>query len=215
MSRNPFFTTASGREIDLVHPSPADVSFEDVAHHLAQSCRYGGAVRETYTVAQHSVLGARLCSTAAKPYFIAHDAHEAFAGDDTTPKKKALPLVIFEMLGGKAEPERVSFLQNMVRDAFEEFESRHMEAVHRAAGLQWPVPPEVEREVKYIDRVMLLTEWRELMPGDVPEAYRLLGDVTVKPHEMSIVAWSFEHAKREFYAACVTLLPIYQNRSVR
>lgn len=212
-ARNPYFTTVSGREIDLVNPSPADVSFEDIAHHLAQNCRFGGAVRETYTVAQHCVLGAKLCSSAAKPYFIAHDAHEYCAGDDTTPKKRAFPLVIHEMLGGdRAQPSEVSFFKQMVRRAFDEFENRHMRAVHEAAGLAWPVPPEIAREVKFVDRVMLLTEWRALMPGNVPEAYRTLDGETVEARDMPILPWRFDQAKSEFFGACVSMLPVFQRK---
>ena len=50
-----------------------------------------------------------------------------------------------------------------VETAFDQFELRHMRAVHIAAGLEWPVSDAIEREVKHIDRRMLLTEWRELM----------------------------------------------------
>jgi 5'-deoxynucleotidase YfbR-like HD superfamily hydrolase len=207
--RAPYFTTVSGREIDLVNPSPADVSFEDIAHHLAHNCRFGGAVRETYTVAQHCVLGARLCSQVAKPYFIAHDAHEAFAGDDTTPKKRAFPLVIHEMLGGRAEADQLVMFKMMVRNAFDEFEKRHMKAVHEAAGLAWPVPRDIEREVKFVDRVMLLTEWRALMPGDVPEAYRTLDGEAIEPRDMTIIPWRFDQAKSEFFGACVSYLPCF------
>ena len=215
-ARNPYFTTVSGREIDLVNPSPADIAFEDLAHHLAHNTRFGGACAVTYTVAQHLVLGADLCSAAAKPYFLAHDAHEGFAGDDTTPKKRAFPIVIHEMLGGdRAQPTEVTFFKQLVRKAFDEFETRCMRAVHLAAGLEWPVPPIIEAEVKHVDRVMLLTEWKALMPGKVPEPYRFLNGEEIKPkstREVPIGQWTFENAKRLFLIACVDHLPIYAHR---
>lgn len=211
--RNPYFTTVSGREIDLVNPSPADICFEDLAHHLAHNTRFGGACYITYTVAQHLVLGSDLCSDAARPYFLAHDAHEGFSGDDTTPKKKAFPLVIHEMLGGdKAQPSEVTFFKQLVRRAFDEFESRCMRAVHLAAGLEWPVPPAIATEVKRIDRVMLLTEWKAIMPGAVPEQYRFLDGKEIKPlsvRQLPIAQWDFERGRdfllREFHAH----LPVY------
>jgi hypothetical protein len=225
MKRNPFFTTVSGREIDLVTPDIASISFEDLAHHGANICRFGGATaerddagrildagRHTYSVAQHGVLGTRLSSKRAKPYFLVHDAHEGIGGDDVTPKKKARPYHLRARLLRHFPLADVEKVLGEMRAADGAFEDTLMEAVHRAAGLQWPVPEEIEAEVKYIDRVMLLTEWHDLMPGAVPEEYRTLGAQTVEPHNMRISPWAHGQAKSEYFAACVSLLPVYQHR---
>lgn len=214
--RNPYFTTCSGREIDLVNPSPADICFEDLAHHLSHLTRYGGACAISYTVAQHLVLGADLCTAQAKPYWLVHDAHEAFGGDDTTPKKRAFPLVIHEMLGGdKVQPSEITFFKSLVRKAFDEFEQRCMKAVHEAAGLAWPVPAEIDAEVKRIDRVMLLSEWKAIMPGEPPAQYRFLDGEEIRPKEprdLPISEWNREQARNFVYRAFVDQLPVYAHR---
>ncbi|WP_230368851.1 hypothetical protein [Paludibacterium denitrificans] len=47
--------TVSGRYVDLLHPVVSDIDITDIAHHLSHLCRFGGACREFYSVADHSV----------------------------------------------------------------------------------------------------------------------------------------------------------------
>lgn len=56
MNTNPYMTTYTGLRFYPFHPRREDVRIEDIAHHLALTCRWSGAVREFYSVAQHSVL---------------------------------------------------------------------------------------------------------------------------------------------------------------
>lgn len=214
-TRNPYFTTVSGREVDLVAPSPADVSFEDLAHHLSHLTRYGGACAITYTVAQHLVLGVDLCTEAAKPYWLAHDAHEGIGGDDVTPKKRARPHHLRKHLLQFFPLSDVERVLDAMKSADAAFEASLMEAVHLAAGLAWPVPFEIEQEIKQIDRVMLLTEWKALMPGAVPPAYRFLDGAEIKAksvREVPISEWSRQQSRELLMTAFVKHLPIYANR---
>lgn len=212
--RHPFFTTVSGREIDLVAPRVEDIRFEDIAHHLAQICRYGGACdhqeNPTYTVAQHSLVPLPWISSAARPYYLEHDAPEYCTGDDTTPKKKALPIVMAQMMHGDMPLAQLEKLQSAMKKCFDEYEGRHARVIHRAAGLQWPVPERIAAEVKHWDRVMLLTEWREFMLGDPPEQYRQLDGCDIEPMSKSIgTPWRFERARGEYLDACTQLLPVF------
>jgi uncharacterized protein len=45
-NRGPWFQTFTGRAFFPLNPRPEDVVLEDIAHHLANICRFGGAVRE-------------------------------------------------------------------------------------------------------------------------------------------------------------------------
>jgi len=91
--RGPYVTTYSGRFYPM-SPSPDDFTIEDVAHSLAQSARYGGAGREFYSTAEHSVLltwWLRSNGYDAKTQLAAllHDAPEALSGmgDQQRPMK--------------------------------------------------------------------------------------------------------------------------------
>lgn len=51
-----YVTTYSGNRIYIANPDPDAVLLTDIAHQLAMTCRFGGAVKEFYSVAQHSFL---------------------------------------------------------------------------------------------------------------------------------------------------------------
>jgi hypothetical protein len=208
--RNPFFTTVSGIEVDLVHPRVEDVALRDVAHHLSMNCRYGCACRYLYTVAEHLIRGLHLCDdSTVRRYWLAHDMHEYVHQDDTTPKKKALPIVMAEMLGEQFPLADVEKFQVATSEAHEEFERRHMRAVHLACGLEWPVPEAIARAVKRIDRKMLLEEWANLMPGSVPDEYlRLDGDLMTPANSASSRAFNerMRNAVRDQFAAAVSMI---------
>lgn len=77
-------------------PNPEDISLEDIAHGLANTCRYAGQSGIFYSVAEHAVLvSERLRRRGAHPRLILaglhHDDPEAFLGDLTRPLKTLLP----------------------------------------------------------------------------------------------------------------------------
>lgn len=84
--------TVSGRVFSLRRPRPEDVAIRDIAHHLARVCRYGGAIEDHYSVAQHSVLVAQSLALAGasaehQRWGLLHDASEAYCGDVIRPLK--------------------------------------------------------------------------------------------------------------------------------
>lgn len=92
--------TRSGRVFDLLDPRPQDVDIDDIAWHLAALCRFTGATKEFYGVAQHSVLVSDLCwercpdnRREAALAGLLHDAAEAYVGDVSSPLKRAMRAV--------------------------------------------------------------------------------------------------------------------------
>jgi uncharacterized protein len=86
--------TYSGARLDLAAPDPAAICLTDIAHGLAHTIRWRGALGPL-TVAQHSVLCAmhyRLAGNpAAQRLALLHDAAEAYLGDVPSPAKRACP----------------------------------------------------------------------------------------------------------------------------
>jgi hypothetical protein len=90
VAKGPTITLASGRLFDFLDPHGSEFDIEDIAHGLAQVCRYAGQCRSFYSVAEHSMLVADVVRD--HPYeALMHDAAEAFIGDVTRPFKQLLP----------------------------------------------------------------------------------------------------------------------------
>lgn len=82
----------SGHYCDLGDLKPSDVpSPQTIGTVLSKICRFGGHTKRFYSVAQHSVLVARLLPPELKFEGLMHDAHEALIGDITTPMKRIAP----------------------------------------------------------------------------------------------------------------------------
>lgn len=138
------FETASGALVDLLAPSPDDISFYDIARSLSRLNRYNGHAGG-YTVAQHSCIVASFLPEEIRVHGLLHDAPEYAVGDVTSPMKLAL---------SKACP---SF-----RPAFKLIEQGFKVAIYAKAGIALPTP-EIEAQVRHADLVALATEQREIM----------------------------------------------------
>lgn len=154
----PWIMTASGRAMAYLDPDPDHIALSDIGAHLSKVCRFNGAVRGFYSVAQHSVFVADqlpmdsgdghppgLLKTAG----LLHDAHEFVLGDSPTPMKAALTI--------GNEPSRLRDLE-FVMDR----------VIYPAFGLPWPLPEAWLKQIKLADRIALATERRDLMPAAAP-----------------------------------------------
>lgn len=86
-----FMVTFTGRKYYPADPSPDDICIEDIAHHLSMICRFTGATKEFYSVAEHSVLVSMLVPPEHAFAGLMHDATEAYLNDISSPLKKDLP----------------------------------------------------------------------------------------------------------------------------
>ncbi|MDX1936129.1 MAG: hypothetical protein SFU21_03395, partial [Flavihumibacter sp.] len=90
-------STHSGVLVDITDPQVTDIFPIDIAVGLARECRWHGATKKNYTVADHSVWCAieaesRYPDDAFLPFkVLLHDAHEYLLKDIPTPLKELLP----------------------------------------------------------------------------------------------------------------------------
>ncbi len=108
--------TFTGRQFWPLNPHADDICIEDIAHALANKCRYTGHTRRFYSVAQHACL----CSDHSPnpKWALMHDASEAYLPDVARPVKR--------MLTG-----------------FREIEDHLLQVIAVKYGLPWPMPDSV------------------------------------------------------------------------
>ena len=126
--------TQSGKIIDLLHPDPYLLNINDIAHALSHLCRFGGHTREFYSVANHSLLVALNVPEEDAMAGLMHDATEAYCQDLVGPLKALLP------------------------------DYRDIEAgLWEAIAWKYRLPEELPASVKQADKIVLVTEQRDLM----------------------------------------------------
>jgi uncharacterized protein len=164
--------TYSGRTFWPLEPRATDIEIADIAHSLANLCRFNGQSRKLYTVAQHSVLVAEFVPPPLRGWGLLHDAAEAYLGDMVAPVKSA------DMRLGVA---------------YREVEEPVMRAIAERFALSWPEPDEVATA----DRALLVAEFRHLMPlqeGDL----EWLVDKHGQAYADAILPWSPGEAEAAF-----------------
>ncbi len=134
--------TYSGGWIRPLNPDPADINIIDIAHALANQCRWTGHVRRFYSVAEHCILAASLVPKKEKLPTLLHDASEAYLADLARPIKHA------KALG----------------QVYRKYETQLEEAI--AVRFKLPPPP-MSDTTKWADDAMLRVEIHELMPDSI------------------------------------------------
>lgn len=180
--------TYTGRQYWPLDPRPDDVCLEDIAHHLGMLCRYCGACRRFYSVAEHSVgvlhVVTEWLAAIAHPrplpirkHALTHDAPEAYCHDLIRPIKRCV-------------------------HGYVEVEEANATAI--AWALRLPIISGVERDlIKAADNAMLLAEQAALMapapakwaPIDVPPLMLEQAHVFLARNG---TGWTPDEAKQEF-----------------
>ena len=128
--------TYSGVKFFPLDPRPEEVNIVDIAHALANVCRFAGHVSEHYSVAQHSRFVSRLVPPEDAKWGLLHDAAEAYTGDMPRPIRRNIP-------------------------QWRGIEDKILEAIAARFDLELPVPT----SVWYFDNVILAMEARDLFAG--------------------------------------------------
>ena len=166
-------TTYSGVEIDLLNLKPSDIKIEDIEHALSMQCRFNGHCLEFYSVAQHSVLVSdylRDVKDAAEELQLLglmHDAAEAYIGDIISPIKHFPKMA-----------KHIKAVEESVNDA-----------INARFALDWS---SAQRNlVKYADKVLLVTEARDLLRAKsdhwYPKVPRLNSEIRAISHRRAKV----------------------------
>lgn len=170
---SPFIETFTGERFQPLEPTLETIFVEDIAHALANQCRFSGHTRVFYSVAEHAVRVSWLLGEWGEDedtqfWGVNHDDSEAYLVDLPTPLKS----------------------HPTIGEGYRKAERVLMRLICRRFGM----PEREPQVVRVADAVMLATEVRDLMPGR-PEHW---GSLMVKPHAMKIEPWSAKQAEEAF-----------------
>lgn len=124
----------SGAPFWPLDPRPEEIDIEDIAHALGMLCRYGGHVRQFYSVAEHSIAVSYVVPPEDALCWLLHDAAEAYILDLVQPVKASIP-------------------------EYQACEERLARCIAARFALPYPMPG----SVKCADRAMLLYEMNTLL----------------------------------------------------
>ena len=150
----------SGRRLDLLVPSAADIEIEDIAHGLARVARWNGQTTgaHAFSVAQHSLLVEDIAAHSGADWqpisalaALLHDAPEYVVGDLISPFKA--------VLGGD----------------YKVVERRLLAAIHQRFGLPVILPDAMQAAIKEADRTAAFIEATSLAGFSQDEAVRYFG----------------------------------------
>jgi hypothetical protein len=162
-------TYPSGFAFYPFDPRLEEISIEDIAHHLSNICRWTGATREFYSVAEHSVRMSKIAiDSTIQRWCLLHDAAEAYLNDMSTPVKRMLP-------------------------DYKDAELRIELFIARKFDLPWPMPPLVKR----FDMTLLATERRDLILRPTDKAVKP-EELSIKAHETHITPLLPQYARKQF-----------------
>lgn len=147
--RSSWIETFTGRKFCPLDPNPEDICIKDIAHSLSNICRYTGATRVFYSVAEHSLRISHSILNQTKDNKLAlwgllHDASEAYLTDIPRPIKAS---VYFK------DPVEGTL------HSYYEIEANLLKVIIEHFGLEWPMPV----EVKEADDAILVKEKKQLL----------------------------------------------------
>jgi len=162
-----WITTFTGKKFHFLDPQPDEICIEDIAHHLSLVCRFTGACREFYSVAEHSTRMAKIVPREYRLHALLHDASEAYLPDLPRPEKAEIP--------------RFKVIETIILEAiFQKFVPIYQQGIVA---------------VKQADNILLATEARDLMdntddwaslPEPLPE---IITPLDSKSAEAQFMGW--------------------------
>lgn len=178
--------TYTGKRFDLMWPTADMVDVFDMARSLAFQCRFNGAVRHYYSVAQHCVLVSLLVPPELALAGLLHDGEEAYLGDIVRPMKL--------LINGRTN--------GMLK--------RHSEWVNAAIGERFDIDPSLFQHpaVMDADNRMLLHE-KAVLLAPAPDVWteQNAQDPSAVPADIAIVPMSPLVAEYAFLERFFQLCP--------
>lgn len=168
---------ASGKRFYPFDPRTEEINITDIAAALAKLCRFGGHVRDYYSVAEHSVRVSYVCDPADALWGLLHDASEAYLCDLPRPIKRHRYFSDYRHV-----EERLMW---RVCERF------RLPAQVGGGGLL-RLPPAVHRA----DEILLATEARDLM--GVADASSWASLPGIEPLPERIRPWPWQDAEARF-----------------
>lgn len=129
--------TYTGIYFNVLEPRIEDIRDEDIAHALSMQCRWGGHLKNFYSVAQHSLKVAGMVPRHLKLAASLHDASDTYLVDVPSPAKLLIP-------------------------DYKVIEDRIMIVIAAKYGFEWPM----NAIIKAADKAQLQWEWDNCMLGD-------------------------------------------------
>jgi len=139
--RGDWIQTYTGKKFYPLDPRPEDIDIRDIAHALSNQCRFGGHIKQFYSVAEHAVRVSKLLPQPLKLRGLLHDASEAYLMDIPSPFK---------------------YLPEM--STYRTFESAAQFIIYLRFNIYGPDPVEVRKA----DKIMLAVEARDLLAPLLP-----------------------------------------------
>lgn len=165
-------TTYCGHVFSFLAPEKCVLDIEDIAHALANECRFGGHVAHFYSVAQHSLLVSQIVPPQDALAGLLHDAAEAYVKDIPKPLKRLLPdyaaierrveAEVFRRFGLDAKlPDSVKYADQVLQ-ATEQRDLRGATAALRIGAGVRPLPTRLFPMSSLVAKRMFLQRYREL-----------------------------------------------------
>lgn len=148
--------------IDMHRPDLTDVPWRMLCRSLCLMYRFNSCTSPLISVAGHSIRVMRALPDHLKVYGILHDLHEAIMGDQTRPFREALAL---HGIAGTTPLETL--------------EASLQAAVHRKAGVSWPLNRDDQAIVDATDIEAGRMELEHDMAGTLSQRF---GTDTLTPH---------------------------------
>lgn len=104
--------TVSNILIDLYNPNPETILIEDIAHGLANNCRWNGHTQQFWSVAQHCCMMFDMAPKNDRLKYLFHDAEEAYWGDMIKPLKNKIKEKCPEII------ELMRYMRKIIYDKF-------------------------------------------------------------------------------------------------
>ena len=89
LPKHGYITTFRGQKFYYDSEDTQSINIEDIAHALANTCRFSGHSLDFYSVAEHSVWVSKLCDDPIEG--LLHEGEEAYLCDLPSPLKRILP----------------------------------------------------------------------------------------------------------------------------